>query len=62
MMQSNQRLGMWYSTAQRLAKDVIELAHLSGMPDTYWLTDQRIARACKVLKITPQQARDEIPH
>lgn len=41
----------------RLAKNVLSLAAQGGMPDTYWHTDSRIRRACKVLNWTPEQAR-----
>lgn len=39
------------------AKDVLVLAALGGMPDTYWQTDRRIKRACNVLGWTPEKAR-----
>lgn len=42
---------------RRLAKDVLIIAALGGMPDSYWLTDARIKRACKVLDWTPEKAR-----
>lgn len=46
------------ATAEQLALDAISLARAGGMPDDYWLRDPRIARACLVLGITPQEARD----
>jgi hypothetical protein len=47
---------------EQLARDVIALAQVGGMPDTYWLTDSRISRACAVLGITPEEAREmELP-
>lgn len=42
---------------RHLAQDVIAMAQAGGMPDTYWQTDRRIARACEVLGITPEVAR-----
>lgn len=42
---------------KRLAKDALSLAAAGGMPDTYWSTDQRIARACAVLGLTRVEAR-----
>lgn len=44
--------------AQQLALDTISLAIRASMPATFWLSDSRIARACTVLDITPEQARD----
>lgn len=35
-----------------LAIDLLTIAHVAGMPDTYWQTDARIARACAALKDT----------
>ena len=48
-------------TAEQLALDAIALARAGGMPDPYWLTDPRIARACSVLGITPVEARELPP-
>lgn len=45
-------------TVRRLAWDVLLMAHEGGMPDTYWHTDSRIARACRILNYTPDQARE----
>lgn len=42
----------------KVARDVIAMAQAGGMPDTYWLSDSRISRACDVLGITPEQARE----
>jgi hypothetical protein len=42
-----------------LAKDVLTMAGLGSMPDSYWLTDRRILRACRVLGITPEKARQQ---
>lgn len=42
---------------EQLARDVLSLAAVAGMPDTYWLTDQRIERAASALGLTPTQAR-----
>jgi hypothetical protein len=42
---------------KRLAKDVLLMAASGGMPDSYWHTDSRIKRACKVLGWTADQAR-----
>jgi len=47
---------------EQLARDIIALAQVGGMPDTYWLSDSRISRACAVLGITPEEAREmELP-
>lgn len=43
--------------AELLAKSVLVIAALGGMPDTYWLIDSRIALACRVLGWTPTNAR-----
>lgn len=43
-------------TAEQLARDVISLAAAGGMPDSFWGTDSRIARACEVLGITTDEA------
>lgn len=45
-------------TLRQLAQDVIAMAQAGGMPDTYWQTDRRIARACEVLGVTPEVARE----
>lgn len=50
-----------HQQSKQLAQDVISMAQSGGMPDSWWLTDTRIARACKVLGITPEKAREEIP-
>lgn len=39
------------------ALDVVSLARAGGMPETYWTSDARIARACDALGITPEAAR-----
>lgn len=44
-------------TKEQLARDIFSLAQRAGMPDTYWATDSRIARARAVLNVTPDQAR-----
>lgn len=40
-----------------LALDVLSMASAGGMPDSYWLTDERIGRACSVLGVTPEEGR-----
>lgn len=40
------------------ARNVLIMAALGGMPDTYWQTDRRIASACEVLGWKPEQARE----
>lgn len=40
----------------QLAKDVLEIAMAGGMPESFWHTDSRIKRACKVLDYSPAQA------
>jgi hypothetical protein len=37
--------------------DVLTMAYTGGMPDTYWQTDVRIYRACRVLEIKPEEAQ-----
>jgi hypothetical protein len=44
-------------TKEDLARDVLMMAALGGMPDTYWHSDVRIKRACTVLGYTPDAAR-----
>lgn len=39
-----------------VAADVLAMAQAGGMPDTYWVTDSRIARACAVLELAPADA------
>lgn len=41
-----------------IARDLIAFAQVAGMPDSYWHTDRRIARACAVLGITPDEASE----
>jgi hypothetical protein len=41
-----------------VAADVLALAQVGGMPDSYWLTDARVKRACEVLGVAPEHARD----
>lgn len=45
------------SEREDLAMDVLTMAYFGGMPDTYWHTDSRILRACRVLGIEVQQAK-----
>jgi hypothetical protein len=40
------------------AKDVLMMAASGGMPDSFWMTDKRIERACATLKWTPEKARE----
>lgn len=42
---------------RELALDVLTMAVVGGMPDTYWLTDSRVARACDVLEVPIQIGR-----
>lgn len=44
------------ATAEQLALGAISMACAGGMPDPYWLTDPRIARACRVLGIAPAES------
>lgn len=39
------------------ARNVLSIAASCGMPDTFWQTDSRILSACKVLSLTPTEAR-----
>jgi hypothetical protein len=41
---------------RQLATDMLTLAGHGGMPETFFFTDQRIERACKVLGISPAEA------
>lgn len=43
---------------KRLAKDILSMAASGGMPDSFWSTDQRIQRACKILGWHPYVARE----
>lgn len=40
----------------QLARDVLSLAQRANMPESYWHTDSRVARACATLAITPARA------
>lgn len=42
--------------AQQLARDVLSLAVRAGMPQEYWHTDSRVARACEALGISTAEA------
>lgn len=42
----------------RLAEAVLTMAANGAMPDSFWLTDERIALAAKTLELTPEEARD----
>jgi ribonuclease HI len=44
-------------TVEQLALDVISLAITGGMPETYWASDSRVARACAILNLTVEEAR-----
>jgi hypothetical protein len=44
-------------TSEDLAWAVVSMARDGGMPDTFWLTDSRIAMACEVLGLGPDQVR-----
>ncbi len=39
-----------------LARGLLSLAQVGGMPESYWRTDSRIAIACEALAITPEEA------
>lgn len=41
---------------RQLARDVLSLAQRAAMPESYWHTDSRVARACTTLGITPATA------
>jgi hypothetical protein len=43
------------ATIKMLAEDIIRMAQTAGMPDSYFVTDTRVARACLVLGFTPEQ-------
>lgn len=40
-----------------LAVDVLAMAQVGGMPDTYWHTDRRIERALNALGLTADEAQ-----
>lgn len=44
------------TTARRLARDVLSLAHAARVPNSFWNTDRRILDACAALGITPSDA------
>lgn len=46
------------SATEQLARDVLSMAATGGMPDSFWLTDTRIERACAVLGLSPAEARE----
>jgi hypothetical protein len=48
-----QRDAAWRE-AEQLARDVISLAEDAGMPDSYFATDSRIARAQATLAKSPK--------
>lgn len=41
-----------------LARGVLQLAVLGGMPNTYWSTDSRVELARKTLGLMVEEARD----
>lgn len=41
-----------------LARDILLMAADGGMPDTFWQTDARIARAVLTLSTTVERARE----
>lgn len=43
---------------RQLAKDVLAVAASGGMPDTFWWTDSRIARAREALGWTVEKAQE----
>ncbi len=45
------------SVEKDLARCVLSLASVGGMPDTFWMSDSRIALACSVLDIPVATAR-----
>ena len=51
-------LSALHDSLRLLAADLLAFAQAAGVPDTYWVTDRRIARACAVLGLDPVAARD----
>jgi hypothetical protein len=47
-----------FTLEYQLARDVLTLAAVAGMPDSYWWTDKRVVRACKVLGLTAEDGRE----
>ena len=45
-------------TRKQLAKTVLIMSELGGLPDTFWLSDARILACCKVLGWDPYKARE----
>lgn len=45
-----------HSASQQMAEDVLTMALAGSMPSSYYLTDQRILRACGILDIDPEFA------
>lgn len=48
-------MGDWSVNEIYLARAVLELADLGGMPDSYWQTDQRIQFAREVVGLDVDQ-------
>jgi hypothetical protein len=48
----------WQDTAEDLARAVLSLAQVGGMPDSYWYTDSRITLACSILGISKEEAAE----
>lgn len=41
-----------------LAEGVLRMAHLGGMPESYWHTDQHLLLACEELQIDTSKASE----
>ena len=54
---SQQDVSDLHDSLRVVAADVLALAQMGGMPDSWWLTDRRVARACAVLGLAPEDAR-----
>lgn len=46
------------STLENLAKSVLVLAVVGGMPDTFWQTDSRVRLACYALGWSVKEGKD----
>ena len=47
---------------RQLGQDVLEIAALGGMPDTYFMTDRRIKRACDAMGMSVSQGYQWMQH
>jgi len=48
-------------TAEQLAKAILQLADVAGMPDSIWASDSRVSMAREVLEV-PVNGRYDFAH